>query len=79
MVVRPDFVFFDFSNIKSQIRHYMKEKHSSEAKSSDDDYSMSFMARVWFFNSLATNPWTYAQVNISPSMMTKGGYKTIIT
>jgi hypothetical protein len=86
LVVRPDFVFFDFSSIKQQQRVWLKEKYSSEAKSSDDEFGRLLYARVWYFN-MATvkqgssdyNPWTFQQIRISPSMMTKGGYRTVVT
>jgi hypothetical protein len=86
--VRPDFILFDFSSIKQQIRHWLKEKYSSEAKSSDDELGRLLYARVWLYtncppdldhNSNNMNPWSFIQVRISPSMMTKGGYRTIIT
>ena len=79
MTIRPDFVFFDFSSIRQQIQTYQNQCHSSEAKSSDDDFGKFFYSRVWFFNSLAENPWTFTQVSIPPSISTKGGFKTIIT
>ena len=79
MRVRPTFIFFDFSEIKSQIRIRERNKHSSESKSSDDDYGKFFYAKVWYFyaNSLP-NPWSSSLIRISPSLITKG-YRTIIT
>jgi hypothetical protein len=78
--VRPDFVFFDFSSIKDQINNWHHEKHSSEAKSSDDELGRLLVARVWFFsNQLPQSPWSFIQIRISPSLMTKGGFRTIIT
>ena len=84
--MRPDFIVFDFSSIKQQIRHYLKDKYSSEAKSSDDELGRLLYARIWFYANFKTsskdsyfNPWSFIQVRISPSMMTKGGFRTIIT
>lgn len=66
--MRPDFIVFDFSSIKQQIRHWLKEKYSSEAKSSDDELGRLLYARVWFytyfkpenvFSSSAINPWSF--------------------
>jgi len=50
MVVRPDFIFFDFSSIKSQVKSWMADQHSSEAKSSEDEAGLFFYARIWFFH-----------------------------
>lgn len=86
--VRPEFVVFDFSSIKQQIRHWLKEKYSSEAKSSDDELGRLLYARVWYYTSYPSkiindgnlhNPWSFIQVRISPSLMTKGGFRTIVT
>ena len=35
--VKPQIVLFDFSTIKQQQKPWLKEKYSSEAKSSDDE------------------------------------------
>lgn len=62
------------------MKRYLREQNSSEAKSSDDTgFSEFWVARVWLFYSVARDPWTYAQVFTPPSMLTKGGYKTVIT
>ena len=62
------------------MRSWLKEKHSSEAKSSEEECHCLLFARVWFFDVGATkNPWSFSTVRISPSLMSKGGFKTVIT
>ena len=79
MLIRPAFVYFDFSNVKWQKRVSEKNAHSSECKSSGDELGTFLYGNVWFYRAY-TKPsqWTYNQVKISPALKTKG-FKTVIT
>jgi len=79
MIVRPTFIYVDFSDVKWQKRQILKNAHSSESKSSGDELGTFLYTSIWLYwaNALP-NPWSARRIKISPVMSTKG-YKTVIT
>ena len=79
MIVRPTFIYVDFSDVKWQKRQILKNAHSSESKSSGDELGTFLYTNIWLYYANALpSPWTPRKIKISPVMATKG-YKTVIT